>query len=160
MAVVKQQEIFQEGFRDFLSWARSPKNLSYDKIYEKINEIFTKGEYSKVSNDILQMACGHRADLIDQRRSKILACVKDPLVKTMLRKIPPTCHNLFAAEQFSSALEKVGGVRKVFWAKSNKQAAQANVTKLQPAQGCSRHYNSPAQGDLHSHCGSRPQICC
>lgn len=152
-AVVKQQEALQEGFREFLSWTRSPENLTQDKICDKINSIF-KGEYYKISNDLLQMTCGRRADFIEQRRSKILASVRDPLIKTVLRKIPPSSTNLFSAQSFTSALEKVGGVRRAFTfrQKPRHQAAQAGNYRAdfciaQPAQGCVSHNNNaPAQG--------------
>lgn len=160
LAVVKQQESFQEGFCDFLSWVRSPENLTHEKICEKVNDIFTKGKYYTISNDILQMTCGRRADLIEQRRSKILASVRDPLLKTVFRKIPPSCNNLFDADQLTSALDKVGGVRKAFWQKAsgNKPAAQAkNLPNMPqpPAQGCTNYYQTPAQGVRN-----RPHTCC
>ncbi|KAJ8727632.1 hypothetical protein PYW07_001751 [Mythimna separata] len=46
---------------------------------------------------------------------KLAKEAKDPLMKASLKKIPPTCTNLFNAEKFTAAVEKAGGVRKCFW---------------------------------------------
>ncbi|KAL0841536.1 hypothetical protein ABMA28_015206 [Loxostege sticticalis] len=135
-ALLKQQSAFQEGIRGFLSWVRNPENLSVEKIEEKIDTTFSKGDYQKVSNDLIQMVCGHRADVVEQRRESILASVKDPLIKSSLRKIAPSCKDLFDSDPFTAALEKVGGVRKAFWSKTHKPAAQAKPESNRfPAQG-------------------------
>nr|XP_026495768.1 uncharacterized protein LOC113400427 [Vanessa tameamea] len=42
------------------------------------------------------------------------ASIKDPLHKSTLCSIPPSCQNLFEAEKLSTVLNKAGGVRKVF----------------------------------------------
>lgn len=122
-ALIKQKEQLQMELRSFLSWTRQADNLNPDTISEKITNIFVNGEYAKISSDTLQMICGHRAECIQQRRETILAGVKDPLHKTMMRKIPPSCHNLFAAEQLTSTLEKAGGVNKVFWPRDKDRAS-------------------------------------
>lgn len=142
--LLKQHEAIENGFNTFLSWLRSTEVVEIATVESKIKEIFSQGDFQKISNDLLQMACGHRADLIQQRRDAILRSVKDKFVKSTLRKIPPSCENLFKADTFSSALEKQGGINKAFWpAKASvstkpplaAQASSAQKTNKLPAQG-------------------------
>lgn len=117
-ALLKQREILQEEMNNFLIWAQlNDADLSYTNIHAKISEIFSQGEYSKVASDIIQMVCGHRAELVQHRREGILAAIKDPYHKSTLRKIPPSCSTLFQKDQFNAVLDKAGGVNKIFWAK-------------------------------------------
>ncbi|KAI5632407.1 hypothetical protein NE865_14899 [Phthorimaea operculella] len=145
-ALVKQGEAAQSGFEALISWSRSTADLSPTSLQDKINQIFIQGGFQKISNDLIQLSCGHRADLIQQRRDNILRSVKDKYFKETLRKIPPSCNNLFQKEHFSAALEKNGGVSKTFWPlrapTQNKPAAQAgsdqsNSVNIVPAQGTS-----------------------
>lgn len=117
-ALLKQRDSLQSDMRDFLAWAHQNDTVSYESIHAKISEIFTSGEYFKSLGDTFQLVCGHRAELIQHRREGVLASVKDPFHKNALRKIPPSCSNLFNADQFSSALEKAGGLKKIFWSKN------------------------------------------
>lgn len=114
-ALIKQKDHLEKELRDFLSWAKATPDLNYDGIHKKIENIFVTGDFSKISNDALQLVCGHRAEMIQHRREAILASVKDPMHKSMLRKIPPSCINLFDAEKFTSTLAKIGDSRNVFW---------------------------------------------
>lgn len=106
-----------------------------------------EGNYNKISGDLLQLACGHRADIIEQRRDAILKSVKDKFMRSNLRKIPPSSSFLFNKEAFSSAIEKAGGAGKVFWPLRNAQksswaAAQAGSSSIKvPAQGF--HFQGP-----------------
>ncbi|XP_053610664.1 uncharacterized protein LOC128675344 [Plodia interpunctella] len=146
-ALLKQKETLESGIRDFLKWSQESEMITYSDIKNKMEDIFLKGDFHKVSSDAMQLVCGHRADMIQQRRDSILKYVKDPLVKTALKKVPPSCSHLFEEQTFTSALEKYGGVRKTFWMKPkpNKPVAQtgSHDNYRYPAQGSS---NKPAQG--------------
>lgn len=170
--LLKQHETAENGFKTFLAWLRSSEVVDMASVEIKIKEIFSQGEYQKVTNDLLQLTCGHRADLVQQRRDAILRSVKDKFVKSTLRKIPPTCENLFKADVFSSALEKHGGINKTFWPvkpctsvkpppvaqtnsfqKSNKLPAQGmpnfmapSGSRMPPAHGVPYYSMIPAQG--------------
>lgn len=111
--ILKQKEALQENIRNLLTWAKSETNL--ENLNTKIDELFLKGEFHKVSSDLLQMVCGHRSEIIQVKRDAILKNVKDPVVKMSLSKIPPSTTHIFEADTFSFALEKAGGVRKAFW---------------------------------------------
>lgn len=110
-ALIKQKDHLEKELRSFLSWAKTTSDLNFTDVHKKIEDIFITGEFSKISNDALQLVCGHRAEIIQQRREAVLASVKDPMPKNMLRKIPPSCCNLFDAERFTSTLAKMGDSR-------------------------------------------------
>ncbi|CAH0720968.1 unnamed protein product, partial [Brenthis ino] len=129
-ALIMQNEAAQSAFTALIEWASfSGNNITAKSLHEKVNELFIKGNFQKISSDVLQLACGHRAELVQQRRDNILRSVKDSFLKSSLRKIPPTSENLFNKESFSTAIEKSGGMSKVFWPlrapTQNKAAAQA-----------------------------------
>lgn len=114
-AVIKQNEAAQSGFKEVIEWASSVGPVSADSLQQKIQEVFVKGSFQKISGDILQLSCGHRAEMIQQRRDSLLRSIKDNFLKASLRKIPPTCDNLFHKDLFTSAIEKAGGVAKISW---------------------------------------------
>lgn len=128
-ALIKQNEAAQSGFKDLVDWSNSGAQITPKLLEEKLNDIFVQGSFQKISNDVLQIACGHRAELIQQRRDNMLRSVKDNFLKSSLKKIPPTCENLFHKEQLANAIEKAGGSSKIFWPprapSSHKAAAQA-----------------------------------
>ncbi|KAG7297721.1 hypothetical protein JYU34_018439 [Plutella xylostella] len=141
-ALLKQRDATQASFQALLKWASETNELSSSTIKDKVNEIFIEGKFNKISGDLLQLTCGHRADTIEQRRDGILRYVKDKYVRSNLRKIPPTCDSLFSKDMFTSAIEKAGGMNKVFWPsrgpsqKTNWPAAQAGPSSAEPpAQG-------------------------
>lgn len=145
-ALLKLQDAVETGFRTLLTWLASTEIVEINAIEEKIKEIFAHGDYQKISSDLLQIVCGHRADLIQQRRDAILKSVKDKFVKASLRKIPPSRENLFKAESFTAAIDKQGGVNKVFWP-SKAQSANKSTTATAAQAGPSQpNKKAPAQG--------------
>ncbi|XP_047991410.1 uncharacterized protein LOC125230322 [Leguminivora glycinivorella] len=149
-ALIKQKESLQSGLESLLSWISSAdQDITVAALREKLNEIFIEGPFNKISVDLLQMACGHRADLIQQRRDGILRYVKDKFTRAAIRKIPPTCEGLFDKGMLSAELEKNGGVAKTLWPlpnqtpKANWPAAQAGPSRArQPAQGSNNFPNT------------------
>ena len=114
-ALIIQNEALQKGFEDLIKWANTDSNILTSKsLYDKINEIFMAGTFQKPALDALQLVCGRRADLIEQRRDAILACVKDKFIRGTLRKIPPSTQYLFENNAFSEALKNNGTVNKIF----------------------------------------------
>ncbi|KOB63207.1 Uncharacterized protein OBRU01_24921 [Operophtera brumata] len=154
MGLIKQNTALEKGFRSLFAWIGENEVIEMKGIKDKVSEIFSEGEYSKISSDILQMTCGHRADLIQQRRDAVLKSVKNTFLKDSLRKIPPTCENLFQKQDFSTLLEKNGGVNKTFWPSRNERDSrskkkpnafensnQSSSKQAMPAQGF-QHYNA------------------
>lgn len=132
-AIIEQNEAIQSGFNCIFQWANSVGDISAKSLQDKINDIFVKGSFQRINSDVLQLACGHRAELIQHRRDVLLRSVKDPFLRERLRKIPPSSEFLFEKDALSSAFEKVGGVNKVCWPPRapirNKAAAQAQHTR-------------------------------
>lgn len=172
--ILKQRQSLQEGIRDLLSWAKNTECISFDNLNGKIDELFQKGEFHKISSDLLQLACGHRAESIEMRRETITSQVRDPLVKAFLNKIPPSSTYIFNAEPFTSTLEKAGGVRKAFWPPKTERSSQkpyqpsSRPSRGQgarkppvPSRGTPFHepgshthtcHNPPSRGDYHGQC--------
>lgn len=147
--ILKQKEVLLNSLRSLISWSRTA-DASLGNLKEKIDELFLKGDFHKVSTDLLQMACGHRAETIEMRRDGILKSVRDPLVKVTLNKIPPSNSHVFNQDAFTSALEKTGGVRKAFWPVNqpsgrNASRAKPNNAARHPSQGQARQ-NVPSHG--------------
>lgn len=133
-ALLKQKNVLEHEIRGLLTSMQQPEQLNSVYIAEKLNEIFTKGEYQKVTSDIFQLVCGHRAELVQYRRESIINFVKDPYHKQLLRKIPPSCSHIFDTDKFSSLLEKAGGVKGVFWPKSKDRVHSAPQNESGPSQ--------------------------
>lgn len=173
--LLKQREALQSSMIDLVSWARAAGNVTPDQLQEKIGELFSKGEYHNVSTDMLQLICGHRAETLQMRRDGVIHSVRDPLVKSALRRIPPSNSFIFNSELLTSALEKAGGVKKAFLPShqisSYKFASQATTNKATrfPSQGIA-NLIGPSQGasqtccdDLHTNktmhgCGHNHRI--
>ncbi|PZC77775.1 hypothetical protein B5X24_HaOG203019 [Helicoverpa armigera] len=154
--ILKQKEVVLNGLRNLLIWSQTPE-ASLNNLNSKIDELFVKGEFHKVSTDLLQMACGHRAEAVEMRRDAVLKYARDPLFKASLNKIPPSKTHIFSSEAFTNALEKAGGVRRAFW--PAKQANSGNASRAKPS-STARH---PSQGQAFHHVpprGTSAYNCC
>lgn len=158
--ILKQKEVVLDSLRNLLVWSQAPE-ASLSNLSSKIDELFVKGEFHKVSTDLLQMACGHRAEAIEMRRDGVLKYARDPLLKASLNKIPPSKTHIFTSEAFTNALEKAGGVRKAFW--PVKQLSSGIASRAKPA-STARHpsqgqafLNVPSRGtSAYNYCESAP----
>lgn len=113
--------------------------LKYEDLHQKLSDLCSSSDFHKSSTDLMQMICGHRAEILQMRRDSILKHVKDSATRSSLRKVPPSVTHLFSAEKFSAVLERAGGIRKCFW-----PAQKINVTAA--SQAASRKSHGPAQG--------------
>lgn len=141
-ALLKQSELIRSDMRDFLHWVQQEKEPNYTQIFTKLNDIFTNGEYPKVTSDLFQITCGHRAELIQYRRDAILNSVKDPVHKEALKRIPPSCAALFEEEKFTAILDKAGGVKNIFWPKNKWQTAPAQRNNPGPSDHATQSRNN------------------
>lgn len=144
--LLQQRNALQSDLNTFLSKVKQERTLNYDDVNQELNNAISNGEYIKTFNDALQIVCGHRAELVQHRREGILSAVKDPIHKNSLRKIVPNCSHLFDPEKFTAAVDKAGGVRKVFWNKE-KDHTRPSYTHTQQKQcfGPPQH-KKPTQG--------------
>lgn len=156
--VLKQKEVLQDSIRDLISWARVTE-VNSESLSGKVDELFLKGDFHKVSTDLLQLVCGHRAETIEMRRETITSQIRDPLVKASLNRIPPSTNYLFESEPFTAAIEKAGGVRKAFWPPKAESFSQArpNQSSRRPSRGQgARKSTVPSRGTqyvAHEQCG-------
>lgn len=159
MCILKQKESLQKVLLDFAQWSKE-LTPDYEVINNKLTELINCGDFQTTSSDLLQLVCGHRAEILQMRRDCVIKQVKEPLVKSTLRKIPPTCTNLFNAEKFTAALEKAGGVRKCFWPlkKSNNSISQVETHKTSVSSQEYAIRKRPSQGCQHGSC--YVQGCC
>lgn len=114
-AILMQREILQKNITLLLTFIKDTKEISYDDFSAKISELFCDDkEYNKISNDIMQIICGKRASIINNRRTEILKSIHNSYTADKFKKIPPSLNCLFEPEQFSKLLEREGGPSKVF----------------------------------------------
>lgn len=112
-AVIMQSDALKKGVSDLLQWTGEVDILNNESLISKIKEIFS-GDFQKISLDCLQLVCGRRADIIEQRRDAFISLVKEKFLKVSLKKIPPSCEYLFDKEPFLEFLKNNGGVSKIF----------------------------------------------
>lgn len=112
-ALVTQNDCLQKCLVDLMSWVENSESINVTDLRSKLKEIFT-GDYVKVTRDCLQLVCGRRADIINQKREAVLDCVKDKFQRESLKKIPPSQEYLFDKKPFSDFVTNCGGVNKVF----------------------------------------------
>lgn len=137
--LVMQNEALQKGVGLLVNWLMEHDEgspVTGQQLCEKINDIFDS-DYNKINSDLLQMVCGRRADIIQQRRDSILHYVRDKYLREGLRKIPPTSEHLFKEPTFSDFITKHGGVSKVFVNTSYRSSAQGGSSKPSLAQRAS-----------------------
>ncbi|CAH0724247.1 unnamed protein product, partial [Brenthis ino] len=138
--IIMQSDALKSGVFDLLQWVQDTDNFVKDDLVKKIKDIFS-GEFQKISLDCLQLLCGRRADIIEQRREAFLNLVKDKFLKTTLKKIPPSCDFLFSKEQFSDFLNNNGGINKIFSRPSFSAQEKRSTGTSQAAQPGSSSYN-------------------
>ncbi|XP_041974961.1 uncharacterized protein LOC121737550 [Aricia agestis] len=114
-AILKQKDELRNNLQSLINWARDNEQyLTATSLFEKIEQLFSKDSgYTKVSDDILQIVCGRRADLINVRREAVLRQIPEEYHSSALQKIPPDGEFLFDKDILSSYLQKVGGADKL-----------------------------------------------
>ncbi|XP_063371784.1 uncharacterized protein LOC134660016 [Cydia amplana] len=152
--LIKQQEALHAAVAEILDYTRAGGEFSYESFREKVSSVLLGGDLFKVSEDMLQLVCGHRAEVINMRRNGITKHIKEPLLKAAIRKIPPSSSSLFNAEEFTAKIEHHGGVRKCFWPLKKTTVSQTDEFKATtgvPSQGTAPH-KAPSQGYCnHAH---------
>ncbi|CAH0723181.1 unnamed protein product, partial [Brenthis ino] len=138
--IIMQSDALKSGVFDLLQWVQDTDNFVKVDLEKKIKDIFS-GEFQKISLDCLQLLCGRRADIIEQRREAFLNFVKDRFLKATLKKTPPSCDFLFSKEQFSDFLNNNGGINKIFSRPSFSAQEKRSTGTSQAAQPGSTSYN-------------------
>ncbi|KOB65089.1 Uncharacterized protein OBRU01_23232, partial [Operophtera brumata] len=85
-AVIMQSDALKKRVSDLLQWSQESSNLIKEAFISKIKETFS-GDFQRISLDCLQLVCGRRADIIEQRRDAFISLIKDNFLKASLKKI-------------------------------------------------------------------------
>lgn len=129
--LITQRDIVNQNLQEFINWTASPGTvLSVDNIFVKINDMFqSTSKFSKLSEEIMQMVCGKRAEYIENRRERILSEVPNKNLREGLRKIPPSSKYLFDETQLRSYIQNTGGMDKWVrpWFSAEKGAHKSNT---------------------------------
>lgn len=120
-ALLSQKEELHKTLQTLVDWANESKQtLTPNTLFDKIEYLFSKeSSYSKVTDDLLQIVCGRRADCITSRRDTLLRQIPEEFHRDVLYKIPPSEETLFDDNLVQNYLQKIGGADKL-------------VTTLQP----------------------------
>ena len=114
-AILLQRSILQDNVSSLLSWVKDLHTVSYEEFCTKTKELFSDNkEYNKISNDIMQIICGKRASIINNRRTELLKSIPNNYTVDKFKKIPPSSEFLFESDSFTNLLQKEGGPAKVF----------------------------------------------
>lgn len=114
-AFLLQRGILQNNIMELLTWVKNLKEIQFEEFSGKVKELFCEDkEYNKTSNDIMQIICGKRATIINNRRTELLKSVQNSFTADKFRRIPPSSEHLFEPSQFTTLLDREGGPSKVF----------------------------------------------
>ncbi|CAG9783807.1 unnamed protein product [Diatraea saccharalis] len=102
-ALLSQKELLHKSLHMVVDWAYDSKEtLTPSSLFDKIQTTFSKeSAYSKVTDDLLQIICGRRTDLITNRRDSLLRQIPESYHRDVLYKIPPSSVSLFNEEKLS-----------------------------------------------------------
>lgn len=114
-ALLTQKDELRTALQGLVDWSNDKDTtLSPKTLFDKIEQTFSKdSNYTKVTDDILQMSCGRRADCINSRREAILKKIPEEYHYGALQKIPPSAESLFNSDMLASYLQKIGGADKL-----------------------------------------------
>ncbi|XP_028164618.1 uncharacterized protein LOC114355797 isoform X1 [Ostrinia furnacalis] len=102
--ILKQQALLEECIHNFVEWA----NKTYydiEGIPEKIEEIFSHGNFMKTTFKILQIVCKYRAKNTEMRKEYFAKKTIDPKFKETLNNIPYTSNLLFKDDDLKNVLQ-------------------------------------------------------
>ncbi|XP_063365812.1 uncharacterized protein LOC134654276 [Cydia amplana] len=143
----------QTCLQNILKWAGQCENITAVSLKDKITDLFIEDDkYNKSTNDILQILCGKRADVVLNRRSEILKNVTDTVTAAGFRKIPPSYENLFQADKLKEFLKNEGGLNKVFPAQNKPRKNQ----KFPRFSAANRGYFQPSVPPFRFNFRSKP----
>lgn len=146
--LITQRDLLSQNLQEFINWtALSSTVLSSENIFDKISELFQPtSKFHKVSEEIMQMVCGKRAEYIENRRERILSELANKNLREGLRKIPPSSKHLFDEIQLRAYIQNTGGmdkwVRPWFHAVKDTQKADVKSSNKSNKPGPSRDFSN------------------
>ncbi|CAH2226524.1 jg4321, partial [Pararge aegeria aegeria] len=114
-ALLAQNECVNQSLQEIINWAgKSDTQLTPSSLCVKISESFGReSKYTNVTQDILQIVCGKRAEVMELRRRSLLKQLKSKYAHEDIDKIPPSSEYIFNPDGLSAYLSKMGGLDKL-----------------------------------------------
>ncbi|XP_059059617.1 uncharacterized protein LOC131852893 [Achroia grisella] len=129
--LLTQRDLLNQSLQQLVDWAAAPDTtLSAGNIFDKISELFQpNSKFHKVSEEIMQIVCGKRAECIETRRERILGELPNKNLREGLRKIPPSSAYLFNETHLHAYIANTGGMDKWVrpWFDSGKELHKPNT---------------------------------
>lgn len=109
--LLEQKEIIRNNLQELVNWANStPNELTPGNLYDKIVQLFGPSSQNyTVSEQLLQIVCGKRAECVEVRREKVISEVPNKNLQATLRRVPPSSEHLFAHNALMPVIQSLGG---------------------------------------------------
>lgn len=147
-AVIVQRTDLQQRLQALVDWAYLSNELTADAVTNKVKALFMEDtQFTKANDDILQIACGRRASIIQHRRNNILKQCSNSIVAEKLRDIPPSNLHLFENTQLERILVDNGGTSKNF----HKPSKQSNYKEHDRYRSNNSKVNNHKSGNYKPH---------
>lgn len=144
-AILTQKEELRNNLQQLINWSGDKDTqLTATSLFKKVEQVFDKNSaFMKVSDDLLQIVCGRRADFIRLRRESLLKQIPDEYLSAGLNKIPPSTEELFDNTTLGNYIQKIGGIDKL--------DSRKNYSKAPPMQGSSSftNFSGPSSSNAH-----------
>lgn len=133
-AFLVQNEYVNSALQTLITFSsKSDVQLTSNSLYEKLIELFgNESKFTNVSQDILQIICGKRAEILESRRRSLLKNLKQKYTREDLDKIPPSSEYIFKPATLSEYISKIGGLDKLEKI-STQTARQTRHTSPEPS---------------------------
>lgn len=143
-ALLAQRETLRESMQALVNWSSNTDTvLTPTSLYNKVQETFSNDSpYKKTTDNILQIVCGRRTEVIQSRRNHLLEDVKDNFIREGISKIPPSSCNLFDKDQLTAFLERNGGREKALGTSVSQVTPQPSPSSSKVQQ---KRYKPPFQ---------------
>lgn len=142
-ALLYQRELLQTGLQGLVNWAHNnPAELNPNNMFIKITETFGKSSLSyKLSEQVLQILCGKRAECIEIRRQRLISEIPNKNIQAALLNVPPSEEFLFDRTRLTSLINSLGGP--LFWIPQSKDKPnlKRKFNEITPSSSQSNTYN-------------------
>lgn len=145
--MLHQRELMQLGLQEIINWAHNNQNeFCYENLFNKITSTFgCESPSYRLSEQILQIICGKRAECIEVRRRRLIDEIPDKNIQAALKNIPPNEEYLFEKTKLRALILSLGGPH--FWLSSSRIKKNNNKAK-EPSS--SSGFNSNTQSNRYN----------
>ncbi|XP_072945544.1 uncharacterized protein [Epargyreus clarus] len=134
-AFLAQNEYVNSALQSLINWSeKSEGQLTPISLYENLKNLFgNESKFTSVSQDILQIICGKRAEVLESRRRALLKNLKQKYMREDLDRAPPSSEYIFNPEALSAYISKIGGLDKLDKKFSTRTARLNRLTSPEPS---------------------------